>query len=81
MKPHLVTYQYGSGAAWGYVLATSSDAVANAVPGAEIYEAPPAWMTADDVARIMRHSTHTVAEASADSILRGQMALNRDYAS
>ena len=72
MTRHLVGYEYGSGAAWGFVLAPSSEAVREALPHVEVYDDPPEWMTNDDLDHIAAHATIEVSTASVDAILEGK---------
>ena len=72
MKPHLVAYEYGSGAAWGYVMAPSRDAVTRALPEVEVFDEPPEWMTSDDIEHLRHHTTVDVAEVSVGTILHGK---------
>ena len=72
MKTHLVAYEYGSGAAWGYIVAESREAIAAQVPEVEIHDAPPVWMTDDDVAFVRQHATVEVGNDAVNRILEGK---------
>ena len=72
VKPHLVAYEYGSGAAWGYVLAPSPAEVEKALPEVEVFEAPPSWMTADDIDGLKNFTTVNVKDVSIDALLQGK---------
>ena len=75
MKTHLVAYEYGSGAAWGYIVAESREAIAAQVPEVEIHDAPPVWMTDDDVEVVRQHATVEVGTDAVDRILEGKKAI------
>jgi len=77
MKPHLVAYEYGSGAAWGYVMAPSADAVEKVLPEVEVFEQPPEWMTEDDLAHIADTTTVGYDDVSVDTILHGKKLQGR----
>ena len=49
MTDHLVAYEYGTGAIWGFVRARSAAEIAAAVPELEIYDGAPPWLTARDL--------------------------------
>lgn len=72
MKTHLVAYEYGSGAAWGYIVAESRDAIAAQVPEVEIHDTPPVWMTEHDVEVVRQHATVEVGNDAVDRILQGK---------
>lgn len=72
MKTHLVAYEYGSGAAWGYIVAESREAIAAQVPEVEIHDRPPTWMTDDDVAVVREHATVEVGNDAVERILEGK---------
>ena len=52
MTDHLVVYEYGTGAIWGYVRAGSADEISAAVPELDIPEGAPPWLTAEDLATL-----------------------------
>lgn len=56
MTDHLVVYEYGTGAIWGYVSAGSADEISQAVPELDIHEGEPPWLTADDLATLRQSS-------------------------
>ena len=49
MQAHLVAFEYGTGSVWGYVVAPSPTEIVDRMPEVDVYAAPPAWMTHDDV--------------------------------
>ena len=75
MKTHLVAYEYGSGAAWGYIVAESREAIAAQVPEVEIHDAPPAWMTDRDVEVVRQHATVEVVTDAVDRILESKKVI------
>ncbi len=50
MKDHLVAYEYGTGAIWGYVRAGSAAEITAAVPQLDVYDGAPPWFTSRDLA-------------------------------
>lgn len=52
MTDHLVVYEYGTGAVWGYVRAGSADEISEAVPELDIHEGAPPWLTTEDLATL-----------------------------
>ena len=76
MTEHLVAYEYGTGAAWGFVLAPTRDAVTEALPEVEIYEDPPMWMTDDDLHAIRTHNTAEYTTVTVDNLLDGKRLQN-----
>jgi hypothetical protein len=75
MKTHLVAYEYGSGAAWGYIVAESREAIAAQVPEVEIHDEPPAWMTDRDVEVVRQHATVEVGTDAVDRILESKKVI------
>jgi len=49
---HLVVYEYGTGAVWGYVRAGSADEISQAVPELDVYQGAPPWLTPEDLASL-----------------------------
>jgi hypothetical protein len=52
MSDHLVVYEYGTGAIWGYVRAGSAAEITEAVPELHVADGVPAWMTTEDLAEM-----------------------------
>ena len=50
MKTYLVAFEYGSGTVWGYVTAASAEVLQADLPEVDVHDAPPAWMSVDEVA-------------------------------
>jgi hypothetical protein len=48
----LVSYDYGQGALWAFVLAESADEIRRRHPELKIVDAPPAWMTKVELSEI-----------------------------
>lgn len=70
MDGFYVAYEYGTGAAWAFVKADSVAEVVAEIPELDVYEAPPEWMTIDDMHQVREHATVDInAETSLDSIL------------
>jgi len=68
MTDHLVAYEYGTGQVWGCVKARSLDDVTTAVPEVDVFDAPPPWMSEDQV-RLLRERAVYVSGQALDSIL------------
>lgn len=52
MSDHLVVYEYGTGAVWGYVRAGSAAEIAAAVPELDMPDEAPPWLTTEDLAEM-----------------------------
>jgi hypothetical protein len=44
-QPYLVSYDYGQGALWAFVLAESRADITSRHPDVDVVDAPPAWMS------------------------------------
>ncbi len=76
MQAHLVAYEYGAGAAWGYVLADSVEDIKYALPEVDVYMRPPAWMSTEDIHRLREHVTVELdGDDCLDQILEGNKRL------
>ncbi|HEX9854805.1 MAG TPA: hypothetical protein VGC47_05800 [Acidimicrobiia bacterium] len=74
MHEHLVAYEYGSGQAWGFVMADSPETIARRLPEVDVYYVAPRWLTHEDLAVLRDHVTVDVADPHAlDHILRGSV--------
>ena len=49
MSDHLVVYEYGTGAVWGYVGAGSAAEIIAAVPEVDVPDTAPPWLTTEDL--------------------------------
>ena len=56
--PHLVCYDYQHGGVWAFVLAESSEQIANRYPELEVVDSMPPWMTPEIADRL--HDTMTI---------------------
>ena len=54
MSDHLVVYEYGTGAIWGYVGAESAAEIAAAVPELDVPDGAPPWLTTEDLEALRR---------------------------
>ncbi len=82
MQAHLVAYEYGAGAAWGYVLADTVEEIENLLPEVDVYNLPPLWMSMDDIHRLREHVTVELADGDyLDQILEGNKRLAMALAS
>jgi len=70
MQSHLVSFEYGIGAVWGYVKAPSAGAVEAQIPEVDVATEPPAWMTEAEV-RSLKHQAIDVNRADVlDQLIR-----------
>lgn len=46
-KNFLIVYNYGTGGAWGVMLANRKDDISDKYPFLQVIDEPPSWMTAD----------------------------------
>ena len=81
MKKHLVAYEYGSGTAWGYVVAHTPDEIVEALPEVDVIEQAPSWMTTEELGAVGAHCTWTLEDSSLDLILEGKKAIAAALAS
>lgn len=51
-RRHLITYDYGQGALWAFLLAESPEEIRTRHPELTIVEEPPTWMTQEELAEI-----------------------------
>jgi len=70
MQSHLVAFEYGTGAVWGFVTAPSIDHIAATVPELDVVEAPPSWMTEDDLAELRNQAVDIEGDFALDRFLR-----------
>lgn len=75
MKEHLVAYEYGTGTAWGYVVANSAADIVEAMPELDVIEQAPSWLTTEDLGAVQEFCTYTLEETSVDTILQGKKAI------
>lgn len=62
-KAFLVVHDYGQGGVWAYVRATSKEQIQRRLPGLEVVDRPPSWMTREDLARIEQRMTFDIDDA------------------
>lgn len=60
MSDHLVVYEYGTGAVWGYVRAGSAADITDAVPELDVLDGAPPWLTTEDLEAMQRTSIDLV---------------------
>jgi len=70
MQTHLVAFEYGTGAVWGYVNATSRTDIESMIPEVDVFDEPPAWMTEDDLDELRRHIIDVEQNDALDRLLR-----------
>lgn len=71
--PHLVLYDYGTGAIWALVTAESGDAIRRKCPLLQIVANRPAWMSDAAYERIARYDI----DQEPDDFLRSLVAEHR----
>jgi hypothetical protein len=47
MRPYLVSYDYGMGGLWWWIIATSADEITAAFREVTVLDEPPPWWNAD----------------------------------
>lgn len=67
MNGWLVSYEYGSGAAWGFVKAASSDEIRAHAPDMVVHTEAPSWMSTAELTGL-REQGLDVGELSADRL-------------
>jgi hypothetical protein len=72
VKEHLVAYEYGTGMAWGYVVAGSVEEIQDAVPDVDVVTEPPTWMTSEDLGAVREYCTFTLEEASPETLIEAK---------
>jgi hypothetical protein len=70
MQTHLVAFEYGTGAVWGYINATSRTDIESMIPEVDVFDEPPAWMTEDDLDELRRHIIDVEQNDALDRLLR-----------
>lgn len=72
MNGWLVSYEYGSGAAWGYVRADSSDEIRRHAPHVVVHTEAPSWMSTAELT-CLREQGMDVDDLSADRLFEVSM--------
>lgn len=67
MNGLLVAYEYGSGAAWGFVRSSSSDLIRQHAPDVVIHEEAPSWMSTAELT-CLREQSLEPAEVNAERL-------------
>ena len=80
MNGWLVAYEYGSGAAWGFVRATSSDEIRRFAPDVVVHSEAPSWMSTAELT-CLREQGLDVTELSADRLFQVSMLVGTALAS
>lgn len=81
MDGFYVAYEYGSGAAWAYVKADTAAEVVAELPEVDVYDAPPEWMTGDDLDQAHACAVDLSGGATLDRILDASRQLAMAVAS
>lgn len=71
MEKYLVSYEYGSGTVWGYVLAAGPQEVLAFLPEVDIWEDPPVWLSSRELAALAAQPTIEVDATDALDALFG----------
>ncbi len=69
MNDHLVSYEYGTGAIWGFVRAGSAAEITAAVPELDVYDGAPPWFTSQDLADMQAGSVDLAAGDVIDRLM------------
>jgi len=69
MEKFLVSYEYGSGTVWGFVAADGAHEVVAFLPEVDVWEEPPTWLSADDLAEIAAQPAVAVDAMNAIDVL------------
>ena len=72
VKEHLVAYEYGTGTAWGYVVARSAQDIQDAIPEVDVIAEPPGFLTSEDLGVVREHCTFALEETTVDRIVEGK---------
>ena len=72
MNGWLVSYEYGSGAAWGFVQARSSDEIRRFAPHMIVHNDAPSWMSTAELT-CLREQSLGVHELNADRLFAVSM--------
>lgn len=82
MDGFYVAYEYGSGAAWAFVKANTAEEVVAELPELDVYDAPPDWMTIEDLHQVREHASVDIHETSSvDEILEASQRFGAAAAS
>jgi hypothetical protein len=82
METYLVSYEYGSGTVWGYVVAASRHEVLAFIPEVDVWEDPPAWLTPRELAGLAEQPAIEVDKGNAlDSLFGNFRGMNAALAS
>jgi hypothetical protein len=63
-RPYLVSYDYGQGGVWAYILAESTQLIRRSFPLLEIFREAPEWMTSGDIDEIKKKMTIDIDDES-----------------
>ncbi|HHC08111.1 MAG TPA: hypothetical protein ENK55_05295 [Actinobacteria bacterium] len=69
MQHHLVSFEYGLGAVWGYVAAPSAEEILAAAPEVDVHDEPPVWFEPEDLERLRRRTIVLEDGSVVDSLL------------
>lgn len=69
MENYLVSYEHGSGTIWGYVAADGAHEIVAFLPEVDVWEDPPAGLSAQDLADIAGQPAIAVDAVDAIDIL------------
>ena len=72
MNGWLVAYEYGSGAAWGYVRASSYEEIHRAAPDVVVHHEAPSWMSTAELT-CLREQSVDVQDLNADRLFEVSM--------
>ena len=82
MDKYLVSYEYGSGTIWGYVKAAGPHEVLAFLPEVDIWENPPGWLSARELAELAAQPAIEVDDIHViDALFAGFQGMNAALAS
>lgn len=82
METYLVSYEYGSGTVWGYVMAASPAEVLAFLPEVDVWDDPPAWLTTRELSGLAAQPPIEVDRTNAlDSLFGNFRGMNAAFAS
>jgi hypothetical protein len=65
-KKYLAAYDYGTGAVWAVITATSKEAIIAKYPVLEVFDEPPSWMSSMQYDRIFSTSSFDLDDEPPD---------------
>lgn len=77
MENYLVSYEYGSGTVWGVVAADGAHEVVAFLPEVDVWDEPPTWLSADELAQLsLQPAVPVDAPDAIDALLMNFQGMN-----